>query len=226
MNYIDLAAFAIIGGFALFGLSKGLVKSVFQLFSSILALILSYLVYPPAVKLMHEMGVLEIMSGWIIKVLNLSDMGNAAAAKTADIVSSLHLPDLMKTALIEGNNFEMYAKFGVDSAVAYIGTFIANLLLNTLTMLLVFVVIRIFLYYAAIALDLIARLPVIRTFNKIGGTAFGLAQGLIAAWLLFSLLLAVCPMSSSLSGMIDGSLTRSLFYEGNIFINKMLKAIL
>ncbi len=71
---------------------------------------------------------------------------------------------------------------GVDNVEEYIAGFFANMILNVLSIIIIFVLACVILGVAGSLLDLVGRLPVISTLNRAGGLAVGLVMGLAVSW--------------------------------------------
>ena len=66
-------------------------------------------------------------------------------------------------------------------------------------------------------LDIVGRLPVIRSFNRAGGLAAGLLQGVLIIWIGMALvnLFFLNPTRPELQEQLNESLVAIWFYENN-----------
>lgn len=83
------------------------------------------------------------------------------------------------------------------------GYSVGHIAVNVIGFILVLVVARVGVQLVAGFLDMVARLPVIATFNRLGGALFGLLKGAVIVFLAASLL-AVLP-EGPLATQIDSS---------------------
>ena len=85
---------------------------------------------------------------------------------------------------MENNNPVIYHLLDVESLQSYIAGFLANICINIISVLLVFVVVWLAVQFVLKALNLISKLPVLNFFNRACGFLVGLLKGLCVAWLI------------------------------------------
>lgn len=147
------------------------------------------------------------------------------------VIEQLNLPDPIKEVLIENNNNEVYHVLGVDKFVDYLGTYVANMVLNAIGSVLLFIVVYIGLRLLMHGLNLITRIPIISGINQIAGALLGGIQGLVILWL-FCLVVKACAKTNwaiSVLEQIDQSIWLSFLYHNNIFnwlLNGILKSMI
>ena len=120
-------------------------------------------------------------------------------ASDEDLINSLPLPAVLKKNLIKNNTESVYKAFGIDELKKYIANYLTGLIFNVLSFILVYAGVMIILTVAVSALDLVAKLPVIHSMNKLGGLLFGLVNGLVVLWI-------ICLVVTVFSGTGLGSL--------------------
>ena len=76
---------------------------------------------------------------------------------------------------------------GVDQFAEYVSTYLADILINAVSSIILFAVVYILIHLVVRWLDLIARLPILYGLNHIAGAVLGLIQGLSVSldWLFF-----------------------------------------
>lgn len=72
-----------------------------------------------------------------------------------------------------------------------LGDYTANFVLQRLSWILSFILISILLSMIVHMLDLITKLPVLKSINRFGGLVIGLLEGVVVVWLLF-LIVVLC----------------------------------
>ena len=96
--------------------------------------------------------------------------------------------------------------------------FVAEQVVQRLGWLLSFVLILIVLLILIHFLDIIAKLPVLKNINRIGGLAIGLLEGLVIVWIVF-LVITLCQGAEFGREMMD-SIERNMFlkilYDNNV----------
>lgn len=142
-------------------------------------------------------------------------------------IEKLNIPQSVKDALIENNNNQAYKLLGVDRFIEYVGSYLAGILINAISSVILFIVTFIVIHLLVRWLDLIARLPIISGLNQIAGAVLGLAHGLLLLWVAF-ILLDLCS-ATSLGGrlmyQVEASKWLSILYNYNL-LNFLLQGII
>lgn len=143
------------------------------------------------VSFLSQKGEEEGQSGVLSQSLPETDIASLMKISKADqvrLIDSLPIPEGMRTQITELNNDQGYEKFSAgnfaDFLTGYFAALIFNALCFLLTLLLVYLVIRVLFLMA----DLFTSLPMIGTLNRLGGLLAGLLQGLLIIWALFLIL--------------------------------------
>lgn len=87
------------------------------------------------------------------------------------------------------------------------------------TWIVLFIVARILLIFLRFITSLIAKLPVIKQFDKLGGIIYGILEGLIIIYVLLAIISFISPMmNGTLSGAIEDSFVGSIMYNNNLLL--------
>ena len=87
------------------------------------------------------------------------------------------------------------------------------------TWIALFIIARILLIFLRFITSLIAKLPVIKQFDKLGGIIYGLLEGLIIVYVLLALISFISPMlNGTLANAIDESFVGSMMYNNNLLL--------
>lgn len=226
MNFLDIAVIAIIGLCIFSGYRKGLVKTLYSLFSIFIALFISNKLNPFISSFLREKGGLyDIFTNNILSAMGLNEKitsyGNAAGEK---IISDLNFPKFITEKLLEMNTPETYEVLGVTNLENYISGFFANILINIIAGILVFAGVIVIMKVLTVSLDLIVKLPVLKSFNKAGGVIAGFLQGTVYVWIgliIFTLFFA--STKNNFMAILQNSLIAIKFYENNIILNIFFK---
>ena len=194
----DLAIIAVLALFAFWGSRKGLVLTLCSLAAVFVALIgasfLSDTLAEPVAKIIEPAVTGSIHD----TVTSYYQRSPAESTEESDWLARLPLDELM-APMQESRLFNGYVEAfqkAVDDKAAEIVThavqalahFVAVQIARTVIFILAFLAILIGWFFLSRTLDLVARLPVLSTFNRWGGTAAGLVKGalvlFIAAWVL------------------------------------------
>lgn len=123
-------------------------------------------------------------------------------AQERALIEQLKVPESLKQTLLENNNREIYRALNVDKFLDYIGSYLANALLELVCAVILFLLVYIGLRVLIRWLDLIARLPIIHGINQIAGAVLGGIQGLLLVWLFF-LMIRICAGYSWTPGLLE-----------------------
>ena len=87
------------------------------------------------------------------------------------------------------------------------------------TWIMLFIIARIALIVLKFITALIAKLPVIKQFDKLGGIIYGLLEGLVITYLALALISFITPMTKgNLSSDINKSYIGSSMYNNNLLL--------
>ena len=134
------------------------------------------------------------------------------------IIEKLPLPKEIKATLNENNTEESYASLKVTTFSEYIAESLTDMVMNAVTFIILFVILTILVKIVVHALDIIAKLPVLRTFNTIGGALIGLGESLVIIWIACIVVTAFSATSwgqQICTGISENGLL-SLIYDNNI----------
>ena len=226
MNYFDVIVVAVLGLCILQAYRTGLVISLFNLVSWIVALVLSNFLYPFVSKILRDSFLYKSMKKSLLESMDflLKDLGGTIHLES-DLINSLSVPEFMKRSLLENNNPEIYRLLNVSSIGEYIVGHIANMAINAISMLGVFVVVIILLRVISVSLSIITMLPVINSMNKIGGAFVGFLQGTLIVWIgmVISVIFFARPEYQHNFETINNSLIAVHFYNNNMVLELILR---
>ncbi|WP_418750437.1 CvpA family protein [Frisingicoccus sp.] len=185
INYVLIAAAAILILSVIIGGVRGFIKTFFSAFSVIIAIFLAVQIGPYLGKVMQKTPIYTSISESIEEKLDArAEAGAEKVSQQIEAINSYPLPDSLKEALIENNNNQIYEALGVNQFNQYVASYMACLIINALSFLIVLLFSFIILKIIEVSLDLISKLPVLNGINALGGVAFGAVHGLILLWIL------------------------------------------
>ncbi|MGE5473246.1 MAG: CvpA family protein [Ignavibacteriales bacterium] len=221
MNWIDFAVIGVIAAFALFGYTRGFVFSVFKVASFFVSAFLSILAYPYVSKFLISVVHLDkTMNGMISENLKkiITPEQMAKPNPITDIVQSWSLPKPIEEMVMNGATVQVGQM--KQSIVETISASLSVAAVNIISMILVFAIVSIALIFARSILEGIAKLPILAQFNRVGGLAFGVIEGLLIIYIGF----AILPIFSSSKDMqnvfsaINTSLIAKQMYANNLLL--------
>lgn len=225
-NIILIIVCVILAFYMIVGAYLGLVKSAFSLLTLAVAVFIAGQAGPYAGKVMQHTAVYEVIEGGIEE--RVSDFAWAQAEKAGEqieVIDTMPLPAVIRHSLIENNNQQIYNALNIDAFSQYLAAYLTCLVLNALGFVLTFILALLILKALETGLDLLSRLPVIHTFNGLGGAAIGAVKGIMVIWVLciFVTMIASTKMGTSILEQINENPILSLIYNNNILMNNIGK---
>lgn len=204
LNVADIVLVAIIAVFVIVGSVRGLVKTLFGLGSIVLSIILSLTLYPMVSDALAVSKVGAVVQESVSNLLGQNEQ------PTVTIENESVLPEFVQ------NSIDNAAQ---QTAQALSAT-VTDAALNIISMLIVFVIVKILLWILAKILDLATKLPVIHSCNKLLGGVLGCVSGVLIVYLLLGLLTftTLLNTTSDFGRAVQNSLILSRMYENNILL--------
>ncbi|MCL2197856.1 MAG: CvpA family protein [Defluviitaleaceae bacterium] len=189
MNYLDIGVLVLVALCALAGYRRGLIRTVYGLVSFFLAIALANMLFPYAAAFLRETVIFDVLQESIKTGLNLEGfVTQYAAGRQADIIESLPIPAAFRGLLHAQFEADMHGVLQFDTIEDYVSAFFANIAVNGIAIVLVFILSLLILSVFGAVLDIVGRLPVINTFNRLGGFVFGILMGAGISWLVIVVL--------------------------------------
>lgn len=198
---IDLIIVAIILLFTFLGYKRGLIKVAIKLCTFFIAIIIAFILYKPIANVVIKNTEIDnkIENAITKKIL-------PEGASEDDVVElSQKLPKIILK--------------NSENTVQSIATACSRTLIETACLLLIFVIVKVALKFVTFLADLIAKLPILKQFNELGGTIYGLLEGLFIVFIGFAVISLIAPMlDSSILQAINSSLLGSICYNNNLLL--------
>lgn len=193
--FVDLGILLVILISTFIGYKKGLIKVAFGLLSFIIAIVISLLLYKPISNFITNYTPIPEK----IETQIESRISSADEKETQNFVSNYY------------NNIK-------NASTSLIAHNITISIINISSALIVFIVSRIILFFLKFSTDLIAKLPLIKQFNHIGGFLYGLLAGFIVIYLLFTIITVIAPVVNlnNVITFINSSIIGNIMYNNNI----------
>ena len=88
------------------------------------------------------------------------------------------------------------------------------------TLLLLFITAKLILRFVTILADLIAKIPVLKQVNKLGGTIYGILKGIIIVYVILAIVYLISPvLQGKINETIDKTVVTKTMYYNNILLN-------
>lgn len=227
MNVLLIVVIIILALNAFAGLQRGLIKTLFSIFSLIIALLLTVFISPSiSSRLQNSEKVMNYFTEKVDEILNLEENLKEVGNKAADqlkVIDELPLPKSIKSSLIKNNNKQIYNALDVTNFADYLTRSIACFILSAVVFLICFIIILVVLKILCFTLDIISKLPILNEINKLAGFALGLLQGLIILWIGCIILTAFgsTEWGQSAFSMIKESKLLEFIYNNNLILKNI-----
>lgn len=233
MNVLGIIVAIIILGYAFKGYKDGLILTVCSFVTIFIAVAVTQIVTPQISAFVRSNESLVnsisnsvngvIFSGEKEKEENDSEDEGVNEDYTKNdeaLIDQLSVPKLMKEQLIKNNSQENYEELGVTTLQDYISLYIAYSIINCVTYVVVFLVIIALLKFIAHVLNVVSKLPVINTLNKLGGFAIGLAEGVVVTWIVFIVFVVIAntALGAAIYEQIEECTWLAYLYDNNLIL--------
>lgn len=206
------------------GAIRGFIKTFFSAFAVIVALIIAVQTGPYVGKVIQHTPIYSGIAGHIEENMNTqTEFMSEKVSDQIDTIAGYPIPEFIKETLIENNNSQMYEALGVYDFNAYVAAYMACLVINAVSFLVVFLLAFVIIKMIEGALNLVSKLPVLRSINKAGGIVCGVVHGLIRIWLIgvFVMAFAWTSIGQWASVQINGNPILSLLYNHNLIVSAL-----
>lgn len=102
-----------------------------------------------------------------------------------DAIDSYGFPALISDYLKSNNTSEIYEKLAFSLFEEYISGYLAALSIKAGTFVVLFVLLAIVEFIVIMAIKILEKIPVLRTFNRLLGMATGITLSLVFIWVFF-----------------------------------------
>jgi uncharacterized membrane protein required for colicin V production len=221
MNWILIAVLAIIFFNAMIGLRVGFIKTVFSLVSMIAALLISVWLSPNVSSMLKSNEKFHSMvKEQVVKMLDLEEKEKDISDEE-EFMKGLPLPVSIKESLIEQRDK------GVKNLKEYITSYVTGLIINAVAFILTFILAMIALWALCFALNIVSKLPILNSINKLAGFAAGLVHGLVIVWVVFILITMFggAKFGQDAFAMIERSKILSIIYDNNLLLKFITNAV-
>ena len=201
---IDIIVILLIALFTFIGYKQGLVKAAIRLLSFFIAIVVALILYKP-------------ISNAIIDNTSIDDN-----------IKNTIIEKIKPEGVEQDEPIEIEEQTGItnkiigetNNTIEQIANTFAIKLIEVCVLILIFIVIKIILRFITALADLIAKLPILKQANKLGGTVYGLIRGIFIVYVILAIIYLVSPlMKNDVSNTINDSLITKQIYNNNILLN-------
>ena len=162
------------------------------------------------------------IAAYIIEELQFEDkQEELTKGLQIEVIKALPLPEGIKSDMLDNNYSEMYQALDVSSVYEYIAKSIALMIMNASVFMVLILICRIIFFLLGRTLAGLAKLPILKSIDKIGGGILGGMKGIIMIWIFF-LFLSITSTTEWSQGMITAVTDNpiyNLLYNNNILLD-------
>ena len=210
--FLDIVVVAILALNIILGYKKGLINVVFNIVAFLLAIIITFVLYKPVSNIIiQNTNIHENIKEMILK------RSQGTEPKEENIESN----DINKYIENSINNMTNEAKTAAREVVA---ENFATKAVQVITGIVLFILTRAILILLRFVTQTIAKLPIIKQFNTLGGIIYGIIKGLIIIYVLLTIMYLIVSIkgNGNIALAIDSSCITKFLYDNNIIVNYCL----
>lgn len=201
---LDLIVILVIALFTFIGYKQGLIKVAIKIASFFIAIIIALVLFKPVSTLViNNTTIDDKIENAIIEKITPEGM------KPEDKVEAQNLP----SGIIKNTN----------DSIKSIAETLTTKLIEICTILILYIVARIVLKFIAALATLIEKIPILKQFNKLGGTVYGLVKGVLIVYVILAIIYLASPLlKENTSKKIEEARLTKMMYNNNIITKIML----
>lgn len=213
---LDVIILSVLALSLILGYRKGLIGVAFNLCAFLVALIITWILYTPITNLVINNTQIDdgirntIIEKGVIKEKEDNEKTEEKIEENDNVVNQYIQKYVTEPATNTANNVVEETAKVVSEKVVAIGVAIG-----------LFIVVRIGLILLKFVVEAIAKLPVIKQFNKAGGLIYGAVRGMFIIYIFLAILFFIMSINNSgmIANMINSSIISKMLYENNLILN-------
>lgn len=206
---VDIIILAILALFTFLGYHRGLIKVAFKIITFFAAIIITLILFKPISNIIIEKTEIdENIENTIIQ--NFSN-NEEEEIKEEDLEN---LPQIIS------NKVKEYTKEAQNTTVKEVSKKISEITINIVVAIAIFLITKLLLILFKFLSEKISEMPVIKQFDKTGGTIYGILEGALIIYGILAILTLIAPMIEELEiiNQINKSYIGSYLYNNNIIL--------
>ena len=222
-TWLGLAVLVLLAFSAVDGYRRGFIKEVVSVLLVLLSVVVVWMINPYVNTFIRD------NTSAYEKIQKVSEdfVGSLTDGETVidgeqqdELINGMNLPGLLQNGITDNNTAAVYQTLAVNTFGEYVSRYLANIAVNCLSFLISYILASVLIHVFAYALDLLAKLPVLRGINKLAGALVGGGKCVIFVWVAMLVLTILCNTEIGQEGLrlIRGDTVLNFLYDKNIFI--------
>lgn len=205
---VDLVVIGIILLCIIIGYARGLTGVLINILSFVLSIVIAFVLFVPISNLIIDKTSIDENLEQSIREMIIQDNETEEKKMPSAITDYI------------GKQVEQAADNAKESIVNSTAREVSITIVKAGTWIILFIVARILLVCLRFITGLIAKLPVIKQFDKLGGIVYGAFEGLIIVYVMLAVISFISPMiNGNLTNTIEESYIGSKMYNNNLLLN-------
>ncbi len=222
MNIVDYITILIICVCTIDGIVRGFVLSFFNLIGFVVSIYIAKTYYPVVSKyVLSNTNLFSRISDFVNDRVFTITKGIQDFDNSETVLNIFKLPTPIKESMIENAQTFNGANSIVNNTQGYMSSNLTTLLINLLSIFIIFIVVRFLIYILTNILNTIVKIPILKQFNTFLGLIFGVTKGILIVYIVFAILTPIVSMfpHSYIADKTTCSTIGCFFYYNNIIIN-------
>ena len=205
----DIIIIAIMALCVFLGYKRGLIKVAVRIISFFAALVIALILYTP-------------VSNYIID--NTEVVSNLKSTIQSKLYNEEETEESRKVQESFAESMERYTNQMKEESSEYIAEELAITVVRIGTWIGLFVIAKVLMLFVRIFAEAIGEIPIIKQFNKAGGTIYGILEGFVIIYVALAIFSLATPMlgENAVSKEIEESHICKMMYENNLLLNIIL----
>ena len=203
---VDIVIIGIILLCLIIGYVRGLTGSLIKILSFVLSIIIAFILFVP-------------ISNFIINNTQIDESLEQSIRER--LIDNSQEDEKMPEAITDyiGQKVEQATDGAKEAIINSTARDVSITIVKSGTWIMLFIIARILLIFLKFITGLIARLPVIKQFDKLGGIIYGIIEGLVIVYVLLAIISFASPVvDGNLIKEIEKSNVGSVMYNDNLLL--------
>lgn len=220
---VDIILFFIIAGNAVLGYKRGLVRVIFNICSSVVAIIFVLILYKPTTNYIinNTTASQKLESVFAENLQYLFEKDNVENAE--QVQNSEEMSNILNVFI--GDEMGDLINETKDSVVQYVSMQISHKVISVIVFFALFAIIRLLLYVLRSYIEMVANLPIIRVVNGSGGMIYGILKGFLIIYVFFAIISLIMPTitETGFITVIQNAPIGGKMFNNNVILNLIFK---
>lgn len=203
---VDIVIIGIILLCLIIGYVRGLTGSLIKILSFVLSIVIAFILFVP-------------ISNFIINNTQIDEKIEQSIRER--LIDNSQEDEKMPEAITDyiGQKVEQATDGAKEAIINSTARDVSITIVKSGTWIILFIIARILLIFLKFITGLIARLPVIKQFDKLGGSIYGILEGFVIVYVLLAIISFASPVvDGNLIKEIEKSNVGSVMYNDNLLL--------